>query len=187
MTTNNIQSNCTPFQYSQEQFLVDEICPKLCQYINNYFELVNSPNFSATQGSANNSNLISVINEIRIRVNMIVDFFNISQFQAIGYLYDNCTQLSGLSYVQGCKIRANTSNMWVDILGQAPSTQAGVLIPLLTPPTPIADVVELTTEDISNRPDTNGNMLNANVTDDNVVYVSNTNIGINRNLNLNRR
>lgn len=127
---NNTQNICNVSQFNEAQALMDFICPKLCNYFNDYLILTANINANpqAQSSGVGDNGLINVTNQLRSYVNMVVEFFNISQYQAIGYLYENCTQTSGLSYVPYCKVRPNTSITWNDILGQAPSTQAGLMV-----------------------------------------------------------
>lgn len=130
VNVNNTQNICNVSQFNEAQALMDFICPKLCQYFNDYLILTANINANpqALSSGVGDSGLIAVTNQLRSYVNMVVEFFNISQFQAIAYLYQNCTQTGGLSYVPYCKVRPNTSITWNDILGQAPSTQAGLMV-----------------------------------------------------------
>ena len=88
---------------------------------------------------------------------MVVEFYNISQFEAIGVLYDECTLSNGYSYVAGCKVRPNTSIMWQDILGQAPSNEAGLKAPY---PEVVEDVNSLSSDLLLDNIVVNTNILN---------------------------
>ncbi len=109
VNVNSTQNICNVSQFNEAQALMDFICPKLCNYFNDYLILTANVNANPNL-SGGNTNLIAVTNQLRSYVNMVVEFFNISQFQAIAYLYENCTQTMGLSYVPYCKVRPNTSS-----------------------------------------------------------------------------
>ena len=123
VSNNNVA--CSVSQFDNAQALFDFICPKLCNYFNDYLILSMNVNANLGANSSGVTNINSVINQLRSYVNAVVEFYNCSQSQAIGLLYNNCTQQTGLSYQVGCKVRPNTSTLWNDILGQAPSNQAG--------------------------------------------------------------
>lgn len=171
VNVNSTQNLCNVSQFNEAQALMDFICPKLCQYYNDY--LILTANINANPNfSGGNTNLIAVTNQLRSYVNMVVEFFNISQFQAIAYLYQNCTQADGLSYIQGCKVRPNTSITWNEILGQAPSTQAGLMVGYLEVP------------DTSS----SGNVIvGSPVSLGNEVFLENTNLTIDESLNVRPR
>ena len=171
VNVNSTENLCNVSQFNEAQALMDFICPKLCQYFNDYLLLTANVNANPNMTGGNN-NLIAVTNQLRSYVNMVVEFFNISQFQAIAYLYQNCTQTGGLSYVPYCKVRPNTSMTWNDILGQAPSTQAGLMVGYL-------EVLDTSS---------GGNVIiGSPVNLSNELFLENTNLTIDESLNVRPR
>ena len=179
VNVNNTQNICSVTQNNEAQSLMDFICPKLCNYFNDYLLLTASEFANTTQAQNSGTadyGLEAVTNQLRSYVNMVVEFFNISQYQAIGYLYDNCTLPSGLSFMAGCKVRPNSSIIWNDILGQAPSNEAGLKVDLIDIPVVNTNtstnnlITSLSSEDLSNE-----------------VFLDNTNLIIDESLNVRPR
>ncbi len=124
---------CNQAQTNQQQVLFDFICPKLCQYFNDYLFITNSTMTNVSFTGV--TNVIAIQNQIYQYVNMVIEFFNISQFQAIGILYEQCVfNQSYSSYQAGCKVRPNTSIVWTEILNGEPSNEAGLKIPYIDQP-----------------------------------------------------
>ena len=155
---------CNNTQVNEQQVLFDFICPKLCMYWNDYLFATANVNLPANASFSGSTNIPAIQNQIISYVNMVVEFFNISQFQAIGVLYEQCATTQYAYYQVGCKVRPNTSLIWEDVLGQAPSNEAGLKAPLI--------------QVVVNNVSTN-NLLVSNV-------LTNTNITIDPDLNINR-
>tara|TARA_R110002153_G_scaffold1719_1_gene8762 strand:- start:473 stop:943 length:471 start_codon:yes stop_codon:yes gene_type:complete len=130
MAINNINTQvfCNTAQSNEQQILFNEICPKLCARINTYLGLTGSTAFTGSIGSGE-TNPDVVANEIINDINMVVEFFNISQVQAIAKLYYECTQ--GQYSISGCKVRPETSTFWQEVTQQTLSNEAGLKIPFI--------------------------------------------------------
>lgn len=158
---------CNTAQVNEQQVLFDFICPKLCQYFNDYLYATGNTMLSANASFSGSTNIPAIQNQLISYVNMVVQFFNISQFQAIGVLYEQCATSQYAYYQVGCKVRPNTSVIWEEILGQMPSNEAGLNAPL----------IQVTTTLSSN------NLVNQSLVGN---VITNTNVTIDQDLNINR-